>query len=268
MDDLIQFVARYCYLVVFLGVFVEQIGIPLPSNFLLIIAGALAGSGQVELSVVILLTVLAALVGNTIWFDIGRRRGFQVLGFLCRISLEPGYCVSNAKRIFLRHGERSLLIAKFVPGFSMFAPPLAGATGMSLSRFLVFDTLGSLLWAIVFVGLGYAFSDQLETVVDFASNFGWWFGVLLLAGLILYFAHKIMKRRRFMRDLYVARISPGELKYRLDADEDIMVIDLRDSHDFEANPLLIPTSLRIHPDELEHRHEELYRDRDIVLFCT
>lgn len=114
MDELIQFVARNGYLVVFFGVFIEQVGIPLPSNLLLIVAGALAGLGQLELSLVVLLTVVAALFGDTIWFFIGRRRGFQVLGFLCRISLEPDYCVSGAKGMFIRHGERSLLIAKFV----------------------------------------------------------------------------------------------------------------------------------------------------------
>jgi membrane protein DedA with SNARE-associated domain len=268
MDDLIQFVARNGYLVVFFGVFIEQIGVPFPSNFLLIVAGALAGMGQNEFSIVILLTVLAATLGDTIWFYIGRSRGFQVLAFLCKMSLEPGYCVSSAKKMFTRHGAKSLLVAKFVPGFSTFAQPLAGATGMSLPRFLVFDALGSLIWVSVFVGLGYVFSNQLESVVDYASRFGWYFGALLILGLAGYIGRKILIRRRFMRDLSVARISPGELKYRIDAKEDIMIVDLRDSMDFEANPVLIPTSLRILPDDLEDRHEELYRDRDIVLFCT
>ncbi len=268
MNELIQFVARHGYSVVFLGVFIEQIGIPLPSNFLLIVAGALAGSGQLDLSLVLLLTVFAALFGDTIWYFIGRSRGFQVLAFLCKVSLEPGYCVSNAKRIFAMHGYKSLLIAKFVPGFSTVAQPLAGATGMSASRFLIFDGLGSLIWAVVFVGLGFVFSSQLESVVEYASNFGWWFGGLLILSVVAYFGIKIVKRRRFMRDLNVARISPGELKHRLDSNEDIMVVDLRESHDFDENPRLIPTSVRIHPDDLENRHEELYRDRDIVLFCT
>ena len=268
MDELIQFVARNGYLVVFFGVFAEQIGIPLPSNFLLIAAGTLAGLGQLELGPVILLTVLAALLGGTIRFYIGRSRGFEVLGFLCRISLEPDSCVSSAKEMFLRHGERSLLIARFVPGFSIFAQPLAGATGMKASRFLVFDSLGTLLWAGIFVGLGYIFSNQFEQIAEYAASFGWWFGAILIAGLVTYVGWKFVSRKRFMRSLRVARIKPEELKSQLDAGEDILIIDLRDSLDFDARPYLIPTALRIPPDELEERHEELPRDRDVILYCT
>lgn len=110
MDELIQFVARNGYLVVFVGVLIEQIGIPLPSNLLLIVAGALAGLGQLELSLVILLTVSAALLGNTVWFYIGRRRGFQVMGFLCKISLEPDYCVSRRAK---KSGSSALLVQLF-----------------------------------------------------------------------------------------------------------------------------------------------------------
>lgn len=246
----------------------EQVGIPLPSNLLLIVAGALAGLGQLELSLVVFLSVFAALFGDTIWFYIGRRRGFQVLGFLCRISLEPDYCVSGAKGMFIRHGERSLLIAKFVPGFSTFAQPLAGATGMNLPRFLVFDGLGSVLWVVVFVGLGYFFSDQLEKVSEYAASFGWWFSAILIGGVALYFISKFVARKRFMKSLRVARIQPEELKTQLDEGEDILIVDLRDQLDFDANPHRIPTAIRISPDELEERHEELPRDRDLILYCT
>lgn len=268
MEELVQFVARNGYLVVFVGVFIEQVGIPLPSNLLLIVAGALAGLGQLELSFVILSTVLAALLGDIVWYYIGRKRGFQVMGFLCKISLEPDYCVSRAKGIFLRHGERSLLAAKFVPGFSTFAQPLAGATGMSLPRFLIFDGLGSLLWVVVFVGLGFMFSNQLEQVADYAARVGWWFGGILITGLAVYFVAKFIARKRFMKGLRIARIDPEDLKTLLDAGEDILIVDLRDQLDFDANPHSIPTALRISPDDLEERYEELPRDRDLILYCT
>lgn len=184
MNEAIEFVTRHGYLVVFFGVLGEQLGVPLPSMLLLLVAGALSGLGDLNLALVILLTVVAALVGDAVWFEIGRRRGFQVLGLLCRISLEPDSCVSGAKSVFLRHGTRSLLVAKFIPGFSTFAPPLAGATGMSLARFLVFDGLGAFIWAVTFAGLGYIFSNQLEQVVSYATSFGWWFGAFLVAGLV------------------------------------------------------------------------------------
>ena len=252
----------------FFGVFLEQVGIPLPSNFLLIVAGALAGAGDLELSFVILLTVFAATLGDTIWFYIGRSQGYKVLGFLCRISLEPDACVSSAKMMFFRHGEKSLLFAKFIPGLSTFAQPLAGAASMSIPRFFIFDVAGSLLWAIVFIGLGFIFSNQLEIVVEYASSFGWWFLGILVAALAAYIGRKVYLRRRLMRDLQIARISPGELKYLIESKKEVVIIDLRDTVDFEENPRLIHGSTRMPPDQLELRHEELPRDREIVLFCT
>lgn len=268
MNELVKFVGQYGYLVVFFGVFIEQVGVPLPSNFLLISAGVLIGFGQLDLSIVIILTVFAALLGDTIWFYIGRRSGYKVLGFLCRISLEPDVCVNNAKRIFVKHGERSLLIAKFIPGFSTFAQPVAGASKMSLLRFLVFDGLGSLLWAVVFVGLGYVFSDQFEQVIVYATSFGWWFGAVLIVALASYISWKIINRQRFLRSLRTARIHPETLKTQLDAGADLIIIDLREQTDFDINPQLIPTALRMSPDEIEIRHEELPRDRDVILYCT
>jgi len=104
MNEIIEFVARNGYAVVFFGVLAEQLGLPLPTPILLLAAGALAGLGQLDLTLVVLLTVVSALLGDVVWFYIGRSRGFQVLGFLCRISLEPDSCVSGAKGIFLRPG--------------------------------------------------------------------------------------------------------------------------------------------------------------------
>lgn len=126
MNETVEFVARHGYLLVFAAVLVEQLGVHLPTLLVLITAGALAGLGEINLILVLLLAVVAALIGDTVWFFVGRRRGLQVLGFLCRVSLEPDSRVSSAKGVFLRHGARSLLVAKFIPGFATFAPPLAG----------------------------------------------------------------------------------------------------------------------------------------------
>jgi membrane protein DedA with SNARE-associated domain/rhodanese-related sulfurtransferase len=268
MDGIFEFVARNGYWVVFLGVFSEQLGVPLPTPLLLLAAGALAGLGQLDFVSIILLTIIAALIGDVIWFYIGRRRGFQVLNFLCRISLEQDSCVSGAKGVFARHGERSLLVSKFIPGFSTFAQPLAGATGMNLGRFLMFDGLGALIWAGVFVSLGYIFSDRFEQVAGYAESFSGWFGVGLVAVLLIYVVWKFAGRRRLIRSLRVTRISPEELKNQLDSGEDVLILDLRDPLDFEANPQLIPTARRMPPAELEARHEELPRDCDVILYCT
>ncbi len=139
---------------------------------------------------------------------------------------------------------------------------------MSLIRFLIFDGLGSLLWAVVFVGLGYVFSDQFEEVVEYATSYGSWFGAFLIFGLGVYFGWKIFKRQSFLKSLRTAQIQPEDLKIRIEAGEDITIIDLREALDFELNPNLIPTALRMSPDEIEHRHQELPKDRDIILYCS
>lgn len=268
MNTTIEFVAQNGYSVIFFSVLLEQLGVPFPTPILLLAAGALAGLGQLDLFLLTMLTIIAALLGDLVWFYIGRSRGYQVLGLLCKISLEPDSCVSGAKGIFLRHGASSLIVSKFIPGFSTFAQPLAGATGMSVSRFLAYDGLGAGLWAVVFLGLGYIFSEQFELIVSYATNFGWWFGAILIAALVFYVGWKFAARQRLIKSLRVARIAPEELKRMLDAGEDVLIVDLRDALDFAEHPDLIPTAWRLPPDELEARHEELPRDRDLVLYCT
>lgn len=268
MNEVIEFIARNGYSVVFFGVLSEQLGVPLPTMLLLVAAGALAGSGGLNLIFVLFLAVVAALLGDAVWFFIGRRRGLQVLNLLCRISLEPDSCVGGAKGVFTKYGARSLLVAKFIPGFTTFAPPIAGATGMSYARFLAFDCLGSLLWAGTFTALGWIFSDRIEQVIEYATGFGWWFGAMIIAVLAIYVGWKLIDRQRLIRSLRVARISPEELKTKLDAGEEVLIVDLRSSLDFESKPYLIPTARRIAPDEIETKHEELPRDCDLVLYCT
>ena len=268
MNETIGFLVRHGYAVLFAWVFAEQVGLPLPAAPLLLAAGALAGTGRLALSVVIALPVVAALLSDVLWYELGRRRGVKVLQLLCRISLEPDSCVRRTENVFARHGARSLLVAKFIPGLNTAAPPLAGIFRMRLDRFLLFDALGSALWVGVFVGLGYVFSDQLERVADRALTLGTWLLVFLLGALGGYIAWKYVKRQRFLRELRIARITPEELKRKLDAGEDVVVVDLRHSLDFEAEPQTIPGAFRLEAAELEQMHEHIPRDRDVVLYCT
>src|SRR3990172_6449002 len=164
MNEVFAFVLRHGYSVLFVWVFAEQLGLPVPAIPILLAAGALAGAGKMSFAVVLGLAVAAALAGDGIWYESGRRRGGQVLNFLCRISLEPDSCVRRTEDIYAKHGVRALVVAKFIPGFSTAAPPLAGAFRMKLTKFLGYDGLGALLWAGTFAGLGYIFSDQLESV--------------------------------------------------------------------------------------------------------
>src|SRR5437879_7529576 len=159
MNELLQFVVRHGYTLVFAWVFIEQAGLPVPSAPLLLAAGALSGAHGMNLSLAITFAVLASVASDSIWYELGRRKGVRVLRLLCRISLEPDSCVRQTEDVFARHGARSLLVAKFVPGLNTVAPPLAGIFRMRLSRFMVFNGVGTVLWAGAFVALGYSFRE-------------------------------------------------------------------------------------------------------------
>jgi membrane protein DedA with SNARE-associated domain len=268
MTETLDFLVRHGYLVVFGWVFFEQIGLPLPAVPVLLAAGALAGTGKLSLALILLLAVVASVISDVIWYQIGRIRGGKVLNLLCRISLEPDSCVRRTEATFSKHGAKSLLVAKFIPGFNTAAPPLAGVFHMRLSRFLLFDSLGALAWAGGFIGLGYLFSDQLEKVAARAAQLGGWLLVLAAAGLAGYVAWKYVQRQRFIRKLRVARISPDELRKKLDGGENLVIVDLRHSVDFEADPFTIPGAHHLDAEEIEQHHDAIPRDRDVVLYCS
>ncbi|MGH7391709.1 MAG: VTT domain-containing protein [Candidatus Rokuibacteriota bacterium] len=268
MDDAAAYLTEHGYVVLFAWVAAEQLAVPVPSEPVLLAAGALAGAGLLELPVAIAVGVAAALLSDLIWYEIGRVRGSRVTRLLCRIALEPDWCVRRSQDIFSRYGGRALLVAKFVPGLNSVAQPLAGILGMRRSRFLLYDTLGALLWIGTYTGLGYLFSDQLERVAVHARSLGPWLGALALGGLALYIAGKYVRRRRFIRQLRIARITPVELKRKLDAGEAPMIVDLRHALDFGADPTMVPGALHLSPEELERRSQEIPRDREVVLYCT
>src|SRR5262245_21967455 len=164
MQEALDFLLQHIEMVVFLTVLAEQIGLPLPAIPVLLAAGAVAGDGQANLIVVTALSVAACLLGDMVWFELGRHRGRQTLSLLCRIALEPDACVRRTENFFLIHGIRALILAKFIPGLSTLAPALAGLFRISMGRFLLFNSAGALLWSFSFLLLGYVFSDQIGYV--------------------------------------------------------------------------------------------------------
>ena len=147
-------------------------------------------------------------------------------------------------------------------------PPLAGIVRMPWPRFVVFTGFGGLIWAGVFIGVGWVFSRQLEVAADYVARLGSSAVALVVAGLGGYIAWKYVGRQRFLRRIRIARITPEELKARLDAGDDVMIVDLRARIDFDADPSIIPGALHLMTEELEARHREIPRDREIVLYCT
>jgi membrane protein DedA with SNARE-associated domain len=268
MHGMLEFVLRHGYLLLLGWVFAEQAGLPVPSLPLLLAAGVLAGTGRLNAGACLAASVAGALTADTIWYRLGRAKGIRILQWLCKISLEPDSCVRRTEGIFEKLGAKSLLVAKFLPGLSTVATPLAGVFHMRLRRFLLFDALGCLLWASTFLGIGYMFSEQIERIAENLRLAGGWAMALLIGGLAAYITYKILARKKFMRDLRIARITVDELKKKIDSGEQLAIVDLRHSLDFEADPETIPGAFRVDAEELEQKGNSLPHDRDVILYCT
>jgi membrane protein DedA with SNARE-associated domain len=269
MNEVIQFLIRHGYPVLFIWVFVDTLGLPIPVTPALLVAGALAGIGKLNFALVLSVSIIASLLSDLFLYQMGRLRGSKVLSLLCRISLDPDSCVGRTKGIFARYGARPLLIIKFIPGLNPFGPPLAGIFRMHPLRFFLFDGLGAFFWIGVFVGLGYQFSHQIEYFAARATTgHGAWIGGIIPMIFTAYIFWKYIQRTRFLHQLAVTRITPEEVKQRLDAGEDLLILDLRHTLEFDAEPYTIPGALQLPIEQLEENHHKIPRDRDIVLFCS
>lgn len=268
MHAVIPFLIRHGYWVLVANVFADGIGLPVPSFPVLLGMGALAGLGNFSIWISLALAVSAALITDLIWFRLGRVRGHSILNLLCRMSLEPDSCVSNTKSLFARLGARALIIAKFVPGLGATAPPLAGLTRMHPGKFVVADCTGAVLWSATYLAAGYVFRNQLELAAQQAGRMGSFLLLVIGAALASYVGWKYYQRRRFIRDLRVARITPQDLMQMITAGCQVAVVDLRHALEVATDNFKLPGAIRMTMDELETRHEEIPRDRDVVLYCT
>ena len=268
MTETTQFLINHGPPIVFTAVFLEQMGLPLPAVPLLLAAGALSATGKFSPLLGLGITMLACLLADTFWFYLGRYRGHRVLGLLCRISLEPDSCVRRTQNVFTRYGLRGVVVAKFVPGLSTVAPPLAGMSGVRLGRFLLTDGLGSFLYGGSFLFLGYLFSNQIQQLTAaLASVGGSVLGVAI--GLVaLYIGLKFWQRQRILRELRMAKITVTELRQKQYVGEDVVIIDLRPGAELDLDPSLIPGAIHMAVEEVEHRHHEIPRDREVVVYCS
>jgi membrane protein DedA with SNARE-associated domain len=268
MKETIAIVVRHGYLVLFVWVLLEQFGLPLPSLPMLLAAGALAGAGQLSLQTALLLAGVAALISDLFWYAFGRWRGKTVLRWICKISIEPDSCVRRTENVYARYGEKSLLAAKFVPGFGTVATPLAGISRMPIHRFVFFDGLGIMIWTACYIGLGYAFADQLENIARYSLHFGEFLIIVIAAALLAYIAYKYIQRRRLLRELNFARISPNELMRMMNAGEQVQIVDLRHLLDFELDPFTVPGAIHVDPNSVDSIVRDMASDADVILYCN
>jgi membrane protein DedA with SNARE-associated domain len=266
MNYTAEFVVRHGYALLFFWILAEQGALPIPSVPLLLVSGALVRTGRLSSAMVLLSGLAACLIADAVWFQIGRSRGTRILGFLCRLALEPDSCVRRTEGGFGRYGVRFLLVSKFIPGLSAVSAPLAGSSGVRWRQFLLFDIAGAAIWIASWGTVGYLFSEQLEFIGDAVGRAGFRLFLSIVALVACWIGWKYFQRRRFMREIAMARITGDELKRMLGAGEEVLVVDVR-GH-FSDIGDSIPGVLQISMNELEARHDEIPRDRDIVLFCS
>jgi membrane protein DedA with SNARE-associated domain/rhodanese-related sulfurtransferase len=267
MNETIEFLVRHGAVVLFVAVFIEQMGIPLPAAPWLLAAGAMAGTGKMNWLVALGSASLGSVAADLIWFYLGRRYGNRVLRLLCRISLEPDTCVRRTEGVFTRYGMKGVVVAKFIPGLSTLAPPLAGSSGISVPRFLFFDALSSVLYAGGFILVGVLFSRQLEQIISALAGLGRGALGVVAALAALYIGYRYLQRRRLLNELRMARITVDELHQRQESGETLLILDLRSHFELEQDPAVIRGALHVTMDELRLRQQDIPRDRDIVLYC-
>jgi len=268
MNQTLEFLVRHGTAVLFFAVFIEQLGVPLPAAPWMLAAGALAATGRINWFVALAAATSGSVVADLIWFFLGRYGGHRMLDLLCRISLEPDSCVRRTQDLFARYGMRGVVAAKFIPGLSTLAPPLAGSSGVSVSRFFLFDGLGSLLYAGCFILLGVLFSHQLEQVIAALASLGGSALALMVGLAMVYIGYKYFQRQRLLKELRMARITVDELHQKLESGENPIILDLRSQAELERDPSLIRGARHMTMDELRLRQHEIPRDRDIILYCS
>ena len=268
MAALTHYVITYGLPLIFGIVLLEQLGAPIPAIPVLIVAGALSVDGDLSAPSVLFVAVLASVIADTLWFSLGRRQGNRILKTLCRISLSPDSCVRQTEAVFERWGMPSLLVAKFIPGFSTVAPPMAGAVGASAGTFLLYDAGGALLWAGCGVAGGMLFHRAIDRALDLLASLGSDALVVLFVALAAFIASKWWQRRRFYKMLRMARISVQELRDLMDQGKSPIVLDVRTAGARSRDPRRIPGAAVLETSELDDKLVDLPREREIILYCT
>jgi membrane protein DedA with SNARE-associated domain/rhodanese-related sulfurtransferase len=259
---------QHGYLWLFCWVLVEQIGAPLPTVPLILTAGALTSTGTLDFTLCVLAVTAGCVSADAITFFLGRRHGAKLVRFLCRMSLEPAACVVQAENAVGRYGAPALLVTKFVPGLNVMAAPISGQSKMPYARFFIFDLGGAASWATTFLLTGRLAGTALgqsPRVLQWAERSGVaLFAIALLVAVLL----RVVRLRRYRRATLMARLTPAELKLRMDAGEPFVILDLRHPMHLGEGRGSLPGAHLVTPSQVLARHDAIPRQREIVLFCN
>jgi membrane protein DedA with SNARE-associated domain len=270
MSHTLSLVVHHGYLVIFLIVLGEAVGMPVPSSLALIAGGAAVASGSLRLPTVAMLAVVAMLLGDTLFYVLGNLMGWNLLGFLCRVSLNPETCILRAAESFYKRGRAALLVAKFIPGVNTMAAPLAGSMEMPFVQFLGLDFLGATLYAFAYLGVGYFFRDFIATITRGFQVAGHVVEIVVILAAIVFVAHRVWLYWKHRADRVVPRVQVAELVRKLQSvgPGNILLVDVRSHGYYDPGAARIQGSIRLEPNNLSDEIKNLPKDKDIYLYCT
>lgn len=269
MNDLVALLATQGAVVVFVATLATRLGAPVPAVPFLIVAGGLTVGGQVSFIAVVFAAVLGNILGDGAWFLAGRRWGYRVMRLLCRISLSADTCVKRSESILGRWGGMSLIAAKFVPGVSVVAPPMAGALGMSNLRFLSYETVAALIWTLGFLAVGRIFHSAIQDVLSVLSSVGLTAAAVLGLALLGFVAWRYRQRRMALRADDIEHIEVDALREALagGGGGGLTVIDVRSNEARALDARAIPGAIAIELQHLPKRLGAFQDGRALVVFC-
>jgi membrane protein DedA with SNARE-associated domain/rhodanese-related sulfurtransferase len=256
-------ITEYASCILFAWILANQGGVPVPVVPALLAAGALAGDGRLSIAAILTVSVGATLCADLAWYSLGRWRGARALDVLGRISPRAGKYVRHAQHVFIGHARMFQFGARFLPEMNPIAASLAGAARLSPARFVGYGAMSALVWSGAWVAAGYLLSSTLTEISPSVEIPLVGVGVVAL---LLYLPVRRVRRHHLLRALRAARISPDELKARLDRGDTVIILDVRAADEVAAVPYSLPGAIWVLPHELPRRSRCLPHDALVVLY--
>jgi membrane protein DedA with SNARE-associated domain/rhodanese-related sulfurtransferase len=263
-------IAHHGYIIIFVTVFLEAIGLPVPAALALLAGGAAAASGILSTPASLLLAVLGMLLGDSLLYVLGSHMGWYLLGFLCRVSANPETCILRSAESFYKRGRVTLLIAKFIPGVNTMAPPLAGSMKMPFGQFLGLDLAGATFYALAYGGIGFLFRDFIAAITRGFQVAGHAVEIVIILAVVAFIAYRAWLYGKHRVYRIVPRVQVMELAKKLQSEESakILLVDVRSHGYYDSGAARMRGSIRIEPNNLSEEVAQLPRHKDIYLYCT
>lgn len=170
-NQILALFLRFGYGSVFFGVMLDNAGLPIPGEMVLVLTGYMIANGPFAFVPAVLVATAGAVLSDSVWYFAGRWGSKRFIRLYCKFSLGSGGCIDRTERNLRRFGAASLIYARFIPGFRTFSAPMAGMSGVPYRLFLLFDGIGATLWASLGVATGFVFAREIPTLAGQIEDF-------------------------------------------------------------------------------------------------